>query len=80
MNYIPTIVQYILLIFGIMNLVFGMLLIVSEQFFSFWSSRYWKHAGKSYETYNEFYYNKYIRGFFHSAVGVTIIYLVFWYF
>jgi hypothetical protein len=67
-------VQFGFVIFGIANLIFGLLLLFSTRFFNFWQNRYWQEKDGAHKTKEGVYYNKYMRGLLSVFVGLVCIY------
>jgi hypothetical protein len=67
--------QYTLAVLGGASFVFGLLLVGSESFFTFWQDRYWKEKNNEHLQNSHVFYNRYTRGVFQIAIGLTFIYL-----
>jgi len=62
------------LAFGLLNLVFGTLLLCSISFFIFWENKFWKEKHEAHKSKESFFYNKYVTGAVNVFIGIVCIY------
>jgi hypothetical protein len=62
------------LAFGLLNLIFGALLIWSPTFFKYWENKFWRQKGDAHRARDVLFYNKYVTGLVSIFIGVVSIY------
>jgi hypothetical protein len=62
------------LAFGLLNVVFGVLLLGSSSFFHYWQDRFWKEKDDAHKTKERVFYNKYVTGAVSVFIGIVCLY------
>ena len=62
------------LVFGLINLIFGSLLIWSPTFFKYWEKKFWRQKRDAHRAKDVVFYNKFVTGLVSIFIGVVCIY------
>ena len=60
--------------FGLLNVIFGMLLISSRPVFNYWQDRFWKEKKDAHKTKEGVLYHKYVTGSVSIFIGIVCLY------
>jgi hypothetical protein len=70
-------VQVVFAFLGGCFFVWGVLIVGSDQFFEFWSDRYWREKNNRHKLKDHLFYNRYVTGLCTLLLGLGMVWIAF---